>query len=151
MMILSSPVSTEGHTSATTDREGICGDVVDTGATRQKCTSVCRLGRTKKSHQEGCKLNYSFMTFECPLEETSDFYEVESAMVGHIKIVRRYMPAAYVLRSAWRAAAAAVFWIFGFETTAHILAVLAAMSVIGPVEINLAKDAVAKFNARRSG
>lgn len=65
--------------------------------------------------------------------------------------VKRYLPAAYVLRAFWRASAAAVFWIFGFETTAHILAVLAAMSVIGPVEINLAKDAVAGFNAKRSG
>jgi len=33
-------------------------------------------------------------------------------------------------------------WLAGADKTAHILAVLAAMSIVGPIEINAAKDIV---------
>lgn len=55
----------------------------------------------------------------------------------------RWLPPAYLLRSAVRFGAAGAVWIAGYETTAHILAVLAVMSLLGPIEINVAKDAVA--------
>ncbi len=63
----------------------------------------------------------------------------------------RYLPAAYLLRTLGRAGAALVVWLAGYETTAHILAVLAAMSLVGPIEINLAKDVVSVLGKKKTG
>jgi hypothetical protein len=62
---------------------------------------------------------------------------------------RRYLPAHYVFRSLLRAGAALAAWCAGFETTAQILAVLAAMSLVGPIELTIAKDAVAAMKRIR--
>ncbi len=64
-------------------------------------------------------------------------------------VLARYFPAAYLLRTGIRGGVALAAYLAGYETTAHILAVLAVMSIAGPIEINVAKDVIRVVETRR--